>query len=145
MRYSSLESFQPCSQRQILKERHNEVWLLSSLAAALWSVNPIHTQPVVYIVQRMTLLASLFSLLSFYFLFNGEAGTRKWYSVLSLAAWLLAVGSKENAFLLPLSFLAYEWLFTDRRFFRLKNLATLSLFSCVWLDSPSSGTTSSIK
>src|SRR5262245_3938989 len=41
--------------------------LLSGLAAALWSVNPVQTQPVVYVVQRMTLLSSFFSLLSFYF------------------------------------------------------------------------------
>ena len=114
-------------------QRHTtEVWLLSSLAAALWSVNPVHTQPVVYIVQRMTLLSSLFSLLSFYLFVQWRGGARKWYAVLSLAAWLLAVGSKENAFLLPLSFLAYEWLFTDRRFFRVRNLATLFIiFMCL--------------
>src|SRR5262245_34033004 len=114
-------------------QRHaTEVWLLSSLAAALWSVNPIHSQPVVYIVQRMTLLSSLFSLLSFYLFVQWRDGARKWYAVLSLAAWLFAVGSKENAFLLPLSLLAYEWLFTDRRFFRVKNLATLLIiFMCL--------------
>ena len=110
-----------------------EVGLLSSLAAALWSVNPVQTQPVVYIVQRMTLLSSLFSLLSFYLFVQWRSGTRgKWYSVLSLAAWLVAVGNKENAFLLPLSFLAYEWLFTDRKFLRLKNLAVgLAAFICL--------------
>ena len=105
------------------RETH-QVWLLSSLAAALWSVNPIQTQPVLYVVQRMTLLAALFSLLSFYWYVQWRAGTRpRWYSLLSLAAWLLAVGSKENAFLLPLSFLVYEWLFTDRKLLRLRNLA----------------------
>lgn len=109
-----------------------EVRILSALAAALWSVNPVQTQAVVYIVQRMTLLSSFFALLSFYFFIQWRAGTRgKWYSVLSLAAWLLAVGSKENAFLLPFSFLAYEWLFTDRRLLQAKNLAGGAIvFAC---------------
>jgi len=110
-----------------------EVRLLSSLAAALWSVNPVQTQPVIYIVQRMTLLSSLFSLLSFYFFIQWRSGTRgKWYSVLSLAAWFLAVGSKENAFLLPLSFLAYEWLFTDQTLLRPRNFTVgVAAFVCL--------------
>ena len=109
-----------------------QVWLLSGLVTALWSVNPIQTQPVVYIVQRMTLLASLFSLLSFYWFIQWRTGIRpKWYPLLSLAAWLLAVGSKENAFLLPLSLLAYEWLLTDRKYLRPRNLAMgVAAFVC---------------
>jgi hypothetical protein len=116
-------------------QRHTtEVWLLSSLAAALWSVNPVHTQPVVYIVQRMTLLSSLFSLLSFYLFVQWRSGARKWYAVLSRVR---GFSRREQGKRLPsaFSFLAYEWLFTDRRFFD-KEWPRPHYFH-VWLDSPS--------
>lgn len=107
--------------------------VLSAVTTALWSLNPLQTQAVIYVVQRMMLLSCLFSLLSFYFFMQWRsAGRGKWYPALSLFSWLLAIGSKENAFLLPLTFVAYEWLFTDRRLLRPRNLASgLAVFLCL--------------
>ena len=39
---------------------------IAFLTAALWAVNPVQTQAVDYIVQRMTILAALFYLLGIY-------------------------------------------------------------------------------
>ena len=43
-----------------------EKWLVPLLAAILWAVNPIHTQAVTYIVQRMAVMAGFFYLLGLY-------------------------------------------------------------------------------
>ena len=42
-------------------------YFIAFLAAALWAVNPIQTQAVNYIVQRMALLAAMFYLFGVYF------------------------------------------------------------------------------
>jgi len=85
--------------------------LLAFLVAGLWSVNPIQTQSVTYIVQRMNLLSAFFALGSFAYFLRWRSSGKWWHMVLCLVGWLLAVGSKENSAMLPLVFLAYEWIF----------------------------------
>ncbi len=89
--------------------------LLPFLASLLWMVHPLHTGSVTYIVQRMVLLASLFYLLSLLCYARGRmsgAGKGKWgWFSCSLAAGLLALGSKEIAVTLPFFILLYEWFF----------------------------------
>ena len=43
-----------------------DIHLISFLSVILWAVNPIQSQAVTYIVQRMTLLSAFFYLLSIY-------------------------------------------------------------------------------
>lgn len=87
------------------------VVLLAFLAAGLWSVNPIQTQSVTYVVQRMTLLSTFFALGSFVYFLQWRSSGKWWHMALCLVSWLLGVRSKENSALLPLVFVAYEWVF----------------------------------
>lgn len=85
-------------------------------AALLWALHPIQTQAVTYVVQRMTALAGLFSLLGVYGFLRarrggaeGKARTAWWAGC--LLSFLLAIASKENAVLFPAGLLLIEVLF----------------------------------
>ncbi len=77
------------------------------LASIFWAVHPIQTQAVTYIVQRMTSLAGMFYIMSLTFYLkartSGHPGRASGFFSCSLLAFLMALGSKENAFLAPLS------------------------------------------
>ncbi|MFP4039362.1 MAG: tetratricopeptide repeat protein [Desulfosudaceae bacterium] len=82
--------------------------------AAWWAVNPVQTQAVTYIVQRMAVMAGLFYLAGVWSYLKARraaGGRRAVYLLLTALAALAAVLSKENAILLPLSLLALELIF----------------------------------
>jgi len=85
------------------------------LAATLWTVNPIQTQAVTYIVQRMATMAAMFYILSIYFYIKGRIDSSSHYRVLFFTAciisYVFALGSKENAAILPLALLLLEVVF----------------------------------
>ena len=86
---------------------NNNKYLIAFLSAALWAVNPIQTQAVTYIVQRMTSLAAMFYILSMLCyikcrMSNSSPG-RVFFLLSCALSFLLAVGSKENAVMLPAS------------------------------------------
>lgn len=88
---------------------------IAVLAACLWAVNPIQTQAVTYIVQRMAAMAAMFYILGIYFYIKArlcESSTKQilFFSGV-LISFLLAVGSKENAIMLPVSLLLLEVVF----------------------------------
>lgn len=90
------------------------VQLASLLAAGLWLLHPLHVSSVLYVVQRMNLLASVFLLAAL--LCYCRARTRQlagnpigWADWIGLAAFsLLSVFSKENGALLPFFALTIE-------------------------------------
>lgn len=101
---------------------------LFPLACALIFVaHPLQTQSVTYTIQRFTTLASLFCLIAIVtYILSRRAGTvaarRIWYA-LCLAAVILAMHSKENAFMLPVVIAMYEFIFlTGKLAKRLKGL-----------------------
>jgi hypothetical protein len=81
--------------------------------AALWACHPIEVQAVTYIVQRMTSLAALFTLLTviFYLLARTSDTPRHGigFAVLAGVAFLFAMGSKENAVIAPFLVLLAEY------------------------------------
>jgi tetratricopeptide (TPR) repeat protein len=85
---------------------------IAFLAAALWAVNPIQTQAVTYIVQRMTSMAAMFYILSMLFYVKCRtSGTslRRILLLLScILAFLFALGSKENTATLPVALCLVE-------------------------------------
>lgn len=89
--------------------------LIAFSAALLWLAHPLQTQSVTYIIQRMNSLAAMFYLLSFVCYIkarqSGSLSMRMLFGAGSLAAGLLAVGSKENAVMLPVFIVLYEWYF----------------------------------
>ncbi len=80
---------------------------ISLLTAALWALNPVQTQAVTYIVQRMASMAAMFYLLGCYLYVKARTVStgrqRMLYFAGCAAAYFLAVGSKENAITLPLA------------------------------------------
>jgi tetratricopeptide (TPR) repeat protein len=89
--------------------------LIALLAALLWALNPIQTQAVTYIVQRMAGLATFFFLASILCYLLGrrsEQGNKHllWF-LMTLVCFLLALGSKENSITLPAVLLLVEWIF----------------------------------
>ena len=81
----------------------------------LWALNPIQTQAVTYIVQRMAIMAALFYMLGIFFYLSARSNEKRLVRIASfigcLLCYLLAVGSKENAIMLPASLLLLEWFF----------------------------------
>ena len=91
--------------------------LLAAACAVLWLVHPIQLTSVLYVVQRMTELSALFTLLGMVFYMMGRQklliGQRSgiWWILLGLfGSGALGMYSKENAILLPLFILAMEFL-----------------------------------
>lgn len=95
------------------KERTNR--FMPFAAVTIWIINPIHTQSVSYIVQRMNSLATLFYLLAFllyvYARLSSEPRSRWALFGGSCLAFLLSLGSKENSITLPFFVFLYEWYF----------------------------------
>ncbi len=84
-------------------------------AALIWLVHPVNTQTVTYIVQRMNGLAAMFFLLALYCYIcarrSESTRARAGCFLAAFFSWVLALGSKEIAVVLPLVILLYEWLF----------------------------------
>ena len=88
---------------------------ISLLAALLWAINPIQTQAITYIVQRMAALAAMFYILAMYLYIKARTSdnsTKR--NLLFFSCFLSAVcafASKENAATLPIALLLMEFLF----------------------------------
>ena len=89
---------------------------IALLGAILWAIHPIQTQAVTYIVQRMALLSTLFYLMAMLCYVRARIHTARRRTRLCLYSGcvlclLLAMGSKENAVLLPISLGLVEVIF----------------------------------
>ncbi|MCW5205968.1 hypothetical protein VU08_03425 [Desulfobulbus sp. F5] len=93
----------------------NSKFFIAALAAVLWAVNPIQTQAVTYIVQRMASLAALFFIISIWFYLNARLRQKNIFYFGVLVAFLLAIGSKENTVVLPASLLLIELIFFQKK------------------------------
>jgi tetratricopeptide (TPR) repeat protein len=108
-----------------VKLTNNAIAWIALASSSAWLLQPLNITSVLYIVQRMTSLSGLFSLLAILFYAYGRnqmlSGNRfGWWSVLVATplAGLIAIFCKENAAALPLLALLIEWLF-----FRFKTLS----------------------
>jgi Tfp pilus assembly protein PilF len=63
----------------------------------LWSVNPVGTYAVAYLIQRSTLMATCFMALSLIAFIEGLRSGRWWWYGLTAAGYLLVLMSKEHA------------------------------------------------
>ncbi len=83
--------------------------------ALIWTLHPLQTQSVSYIVQRMNSLATLFYLLCLwlYAKYRLSENTKHsaWLLVGCVASGIMAFGSKEIAATLPFFIILYEWYF----------------------------------
>ncbi len=102
--------------RQLLKMagwRPREAAAGALVMAMLWAIHPLQVSSVLYVVQRMQTLVTLFMVLALWaYLRMREAQLQGFrsrrYGVLTALFWVLALASKEDAVLLPLYTLALE-------------------------------------
>lgn len=86
----------------------------AGVAAAFWLMHPLQVSTVLYVVQRMSMLAALFVLLALwtYLTFRSESNWSRRHWLLAFTLYpllqLLALFSKESGALLPFFILAYE-------------------------------------
>ncbi len=102
---------------------------IAGFAATLWLVHPIQLTSVLYVVQRMTSISTLFLLAGFLLHMHGrEAGGRKSVALLLLAwlvCWPLSIMSKEIGLLFPLFVLAWELIIRRSKAMQLDRFARL--------------------
>jgi len=93
------------------KYRGNE-YFIALLTATFWAINPIQTQAVTYIVQRMASLATMFYILSLFFYIKGRTVSspikRNFSFFGCLLSFLLGLASKENIMILPIALVLVE-------------------------------------
>jgi tetratricopeptide (TPR) repeat protein len=113
-----------------LKEKFSRKrYFVAFLSATLWAIHPIQTQAVTYIVQRMASMAAMFYVLSLLCYIqcrmSGSSLHRIFCMLGCVLTFLLALGSKENAAMLPASLLLIEltcfqkfnWRFLKKTYF----------------------------
>lgn len=95
---------------------------IALMASLLWLANPVATQSVTYIVQRMNSMAAMFFILAILLYAigrNRQLASKStqgafpnwaWFAGSALAG-LMAIGSKEIAATLPFFVFLYEWYF----------------------------------
>lgn len=121
------------------------------LVAAAWGLAPINLTGVLFVIQRMESLATLFMLLGMLAwwrgrcrLVRGEAGAGLWMWGGMIGGGVLGLLSKESAVMLPVYVLLLEWLFfgfgrpgsAERRavrWFFLLTLALPGLLGLAWI------------
>ncbi len=106
------------SHTQLKNTYGSTAFALALVSALLWAINPVQTQAVTYIVQRMASMAGLFYILTMYLFLKARlaqsSGQRMaWFCATALCA-LLAFGSKENTALLPVVLLILDALLIRR-------------------------------
>lgn len=98
-----------------LKEKYGPIsYKVALFTGLIFVVHPIQTQSVTYIVQRMTSMAGMFYLLSMVLYIKGRlaSGNRRYvYFGGAGLTYLLGIFSKENAAILPIFVLLYEFYF----------------------------------
>ncbi len=96
-----------------LEKRYGNIgYSVALLASMFWAINPVQTQAVTYIIQRMASLAGLFYVMALYAYSRARTASSKssrgLFLTLCVLSSLLAFGSKENTFALPVSIALYE-------------------------------------
>jgi protein O-mannosyl-transferase len=89
---------------------------ISLVSALIFTVHPIHTGRVTNITAGFDLLGIFFMLLAFYLYIKFSKLNSKKYFLLSLFVLLLAVFSSEEAIVLPILIILYEFSFNREKF-----------------------------
>ncbi len=89
--------------------------LIASCTALIWTLHPVQTASVTYIVQRMTSLAGMFYFWGLYLylkrMFSTSPSGKAVFFLLVVLFFFLGVGSKEIVATFPLAIWLVNWLF----------------------------------
>jgi protein O-mannosyl-transferase len=98
----------------IRDQYEKNAYSIALLSALLWAINPVQVSAVTYIVQRMASMVALFYIMAMFFYLKGRTSEIAWkrmlFFVLSFFFGALAVGTKENAAMLPISIFLFDLL-----------------------------------
>ncbi|MFC1532348.1 tetratricopeptide repeat protein [Thermodesulfobacteriota bacterium] len=87
-------------------------YAMALLSTILWTISPVHTQAVTYIIQRMASMAGMFYIMAMYLYLKGRStpqiNLKIIFYFLCAIAFIFSLGSKENSILLPISLLFFE-------------------------------------
>jgi len=91
-------------------KKRNTIIITATISALVWSTHPIQVQAVSYIVQRMSSLALLFSILTLlsYINWRRRQGASHIWLPAAIIFFVCAVGSKENAWVIPVLAILFE-------------------------------------
>lgn len=123
---------------------------ISLVAALLWACHPLQTNAVTYIVQRMTCMATFFTITALLCYVKGRVSQLEnlgkgwlWFSA-SFLSMFMALLSKENSAMLPFLLIAFEiffvtdisWKKDGKKIILLlaTGLSILSLLAYIYLD-----------
>ena len=100
-------------QLPLLKDRYGvNAYSIALLSTFLWALNPIQVSTVSYIVQRMAVLAGLFTIMVMYCYLAARTAKKHTHAaglfILCFALALLGFASKENAAMLPLTLFIFD-------------------------------------
>ncbi|UCC28896.1 MAG: tetratricopeptide repeat protein [Phycisphaerales bacterium] len=108
--------------RTLLREQYPEhfgpasSWL-AAVIALIWTVHPIQTQSVTYLIQRSESLTGLFYLLTLYCTIRGANSSRRpWWYAAAVALCALGMGSKAVMITAPVVVLLYDRAFLSKSF-----------------------------
>lgn len=117
---------------------HDGAGTIALSAAMLWALNPIQTQAVTYIVQRMTVMAAMFLILGVLLYIRGRLSknrnTQAFCFIGVAFAYVFALASKENAIILPAVLLLVEiaFFYKDRSSTpSIKTIVVLGIFAII--------------
>ncbi|MFH1350397.1 MAG: tetratricopeptide repeat protein [Pseudomonadota bacterium] len=96
-----------------LRQRYGEnAYDIALLASVFWASNPVQTQAVTYIVQRMASMAGMFYIMAMYFYIKARSNSQSSFQIilyiLCAVASILSFGSKENTITLPMTLILCE-------------------------------------
>ncbi len=109
---------------------------LALAVAVLWTVHPLQTEAVTYVIQRCESLMGLFFLLTLYCFIRGAGSPRpRWWYGLCVSACALGMASKEVMVAAPLIILLYDWVFLGSSFRELwrRRTALYAGLAATWL------------
>ncbi len=90
---------------------------LALVVAAIWTLHPLQTEAVTYVIQRAESLMGLFFLVTLYAFVRAMESPRPWlWWTAAVTTCLLGVGTKEIAALIPIVALLYDRTFVSGSF-----------------------------
>ncbi len=104
--------------RPLLASQFGErAWPLALAIACVWTLHPLQTEAVTYVIQRAESLMGLFFLLTLYaFVRSVDSPRPRLWQATAVAACLLGVGTKEIAALAPVLVFLYDRTFISGSF-----------------------------
>lgn len=99
-----------------IPDRQQRLALPLALAVALfWTLHPLQTESVTYVVQRAESLAGLLLLMTLYCAIRAGQATSHWlWHIAAVVVCLVGMGAKETMVAAPVLVVIYDWTFQNR-------------------------------